>query len=221
MNLKALAEYVGTSVAMIENSYGRFMSDRGLAPLIDAVEAVSSGTLPNLRLAAAGANEKASGTPRLTKWSQGESNRSRDRAAARATSEVAEKSHDPGGSLGSDPVPKTAPNVPRKGAKTQTGLTSPKWTGNGSQIVCTPACDATTRRDRTREVTPRLSRRFWAPALPGSPDFMSTSTRANCAGSSPTILTQRRRATSSLACGGTRTDRPMRVSEPPGSPRRR
>ena len=36
MNLKALAEYVGTSVAMIENSYGRFISDRGLAPLMPA-----------------------------------------------------------------------------------------------------------------------------------------------------------------------------------------
>lgn len=38
MNLKALAEYVGTSVAMIEKSYGRYISDRGLAPLIRAVD---------------------------------------------------------------------------------------------------------------------------------------------------------------------------------------
>lgn len=38
MNLKALAEYVGTSVAMIEKSYGRYISDLGLAPLIRAVE---------------------------------------------------------------------------------------------------------------------------------------------------------------------------------------
>jgi hypothetical protein len=36
MNLKALAEYVGTSVAMIEKSYGRFISDHGLAPLMSA-----------------------------------------------------------------------------------------------------------------------------------------------------------------------------------------
>jgi integrase len=38
MNLKALAEYVGTSVAMIEKSYGRYISDRGLAPLLRAVD---------------------------------------------------------------------------------------------------------------------------------------------------------------------------------------
>ena len=37
MNLKAIGEYVGTSVAMIEKSYGRFISDRGLAPLLQAV----------------------------------------------------------------------------------------------------------------------------------------------------------------------------------------
>lgn len=37
MNLKAIAEYVGTSVAMIERSYGRYISDRGLAPLMQAV----------------------------------------------------------------------------------------------------------------------------------------------------------------------------------------
>jgi hypothetical protein len=32
MNMKAVAEYVGTSVAMIENDYGRFISDRRLGP---------------------------------------------------------------------------------------------------------------------------------------------------------------------------------------------
>ena len=37
MNLKALVEYVRTSVAMTENSYGRFISEHGLAPLIPAV----------------------------------------------------------------------------------------------------------------------------------------------------------------------------------------
>ena len=42
MNLKAIAEYVGTSVAMIENSYGRFVSDHGLAPLMGAVGAAPS-----------------------------------------------------------------------------------------------------------------------------------------------------------------------------------
>jgi integrase len=50
MNLKALGEYVGTSTAMIENSYGRFISDRGLAPLMHAVgmpaaEEVETGNL--------------------------------------------------------------------------------------------------------------------------------------------------------------------------------
>ena len=46
MNLKAIGEYVGTSVAMIEKSYGRFISDRGLAPLLQAVGAVSSAKTP-------------------------------------------------------------------------------------------------------------------------------------------------------------------------------
>lgn len=54
MNLKAIAEYVGTSVAMIESSYGRFVSDRGLAPLMHAIglappENVETGNLPSKR----------------------------------------------------------------------------------------------------------------------------------------------------------------------------
>lgn len=58
MNLKALAEYVGTSLAMIENSYGRFVSDRGLAPLVQAVVGAKTesgnlaGTFASLRAAA-------------------------------------------------------------------------------------------------------------------------------------------------------------------------
>ena len=47
MNLKAIGEYVGTSVAMIENSDGRFISDRDLAPLMsaDAVPESETGNL--------------------------------------------------------------------------------------------------------------------------------------------------------------------------------
>lgn len=33
-NLKWVAEYCGTSIAMIEKSYGRFISDDGAAPLV-------------------------------------------------------------------------------------------------------------------------------------------------------------------------------------------
>ena len=65
MNLKAIAEYVGTSVAMIENSYGRFISDRGLAPLMRAVGAgrrseTARNREPcgNLRLETAGQKRK-------------------------------------------------------------------------------------------------------------------------------------------------------------------
>lgn len=89
MNLKALAEYIGTSVAMIENNYGRFISDRGLAPLMSANGTAPSENAESRDLAGTFASnrpsqkEKASGSPRLTKWSQGESNRYRAMATER------------------------------------------------------------------------------------------------------------------------------------------
>ena len=51
----------GTSVAMIENSYGRFVSDHGLAPLLHAVGAAPSEETKtgNLRLSQAGHAKKA------------------------------------------------------------------------------------------------------------------------------------------------------------------
>jgi hypothetical protein len=51
MSLKALAECVGTSVAMIDNSCGRFIYDRGLAPLMPA--AAPGPETGNIRLASA------------------------------------------------------------------------------------------------------------------------------------------------------------------------
>jgi len=48
MNLTALREYVGTSVAMIERSYGRYVSDRGLSPVLPENRIWRSGSRPGI-----------------------------------------------------------------------------------------------------------------------------------------------------------------------------
>ena len=45
-NLKWVAEYCGTSVPMIERSYGRFIADDGAAPLIRALAEAKTQTSP-------------------------------------------------------------------------------------------------------------------------------------------------------------------------------
>ncbi len=72
MNLKAIAEYVGTSVAMIENSYGRFISDRGLAPLMHAVGMAPGENIETGNLAGTFASKRPAQTrkPRVVRGLQ-------------------------------------------------------------------------------------------------------------------------------------------------------
>ena len=64
MNLKALAEYVGKSVAMIENNYGRFISDRGLAPLMSAIGRAPSENAETGNLAGTFATQRSTAIDR-------------------------------------------------------------------------------------------------------------------------------------------------------------
>ena len=72
MNLKALGEYVGTSTAMIENSYGRFISDCGLAPLMRAIGMASGENLETGNLAGTFASKRSvqARKPRVVKGLQ-------------------------------------------------------------------------------------------------------------------------------------------------------
>ncbi len=69
MNLKALAEYVGTSVAMIEKSYGRYISDRGLGG-----NCADRETTGKVSREGGGRQPKRERSQGGAKWSQGESN---------------------------------------------------------------------------------------------------------------------------------------------------
>ncbi len=62
INLKAIAEYVSASGAMIENSYGRFISVRGLAPLMDAIGMAPSENLETGNLAGTFASKRPAQT---------------------------------------------------------------------------------------------------------------------------------------------------------------
>jgi hypothetical protein len=110
-NLKWVAEHCGTSVEMIEKSYGKFIADDGAAPLIRSLAGAKMHTHVHTLVANEGNVAETKVVP------GGIEQLTRRGAKSAQLSKVSKTSRDSHETMGSVPVPKTAPKGRGRGRK--------------------------------------------------------------------------------------------------------